>query len=309
MNQEPGTELPSRPPHRRISLRLPPVCRSSSARAVACSCRGVWLAATTRMARGEMAPPQARGTSPFEELGQRRSFELPPCLRRAEEAPGMVPLTGNLRVITVFSGHRGSPQIGSFSAKCCHSVATVEFTVPPSRCRRRYALAERTRNKVKRRLTDGAGHGVKPWFTPRYRYWERVPERSPFARKSRKLSRSRPNLSGARARASRLDHVRCPLEHRIGATRAAEQRGALWPSALRFTDELASSAIRVTSFRSQMIFCGLFKVDECMANGHRRESTGRGSVESLRRHGTACVLRRRPKATRKPERASIHLLI
>jgi hypothetical protein len=46
----------------------------------------------------------------------------------------MVPRTGNFRVISVFSGHRGSPRLGSFSAKCCHSVATAGFSAAPSCC-------------------------------------------------------------------------------------------------------------------------------------------------------------------------------
>jgi len=46
----------------------------------------------------------------------------------------MVPLSGNFRVISVFSGHRGWPRIGLFSAKCCHSVATAGFSAAPSCC-------------------------------------------------------------------------------------------------------------------------------------------------------------------------------
>jgi hypothetical protein len=58
-----------------------------------------------------------------------------PCLRRAITSPGMVPIVGNSRVISMSFGHHGSPRNDWFSAKCSHSVATAELSVPPSRCR------------------------------------------------------------------------------------------------------------------------------------------------------------------------------
>jgi hypothetical protein len=123
----------------------------------------------------------------------------------------MVPISGNFRVISTFFGHHESPRNDSFPAKCCHSVATAESTVPP--------LPERPMRGVKKirdQVKSPLHAGCRTLPEALVHTWNTA-TRAKRPRNAGSRANQESCVAAGRvlsARRRQVDNLRCPLDDR-----------------------------------------------------------------------------------------------